>query len=169
MFVGTSIMAAPASYAVDGEQFIAVLAGYGGAQLDEFLEGSAARKYGNAGRIVAFRLGGGKVPVPPEKDWDANIPPLPERLSADAATMEHGGLLFGQHCGMCHVLSDEPSGYPNLLRLPPGKHAIFDEIVLRGALAGRGMASFAKELSEADAHAIHAYLIDKAYEAGAKR
>ncbi|GFE78520.1 alcohol dehydrogenase [Steroidobacter agaridevorans] len=169
VFVGTSIMAAPATYAVDGEQFIAVLAGYGGAQLDEFLEGSAARKYGNTGRIVAFKLGGGKVPVPPEKDWDANIPPLPARMHADAATLDRGALLFGQHCGVCHSLSDEPGGYPNLLRLTPGKHAIFDEIVLRGAMAGRGMAGFSNEISEADAHAIHAYLIDKAYEASAKR
>ncbi|HEY0683331.1 MAG TPA: PQQ-dependent dehydrogenase, methanol/ethanol family [Steroidobacter sp.] len=169
VFVGTSIMAAPASYAVDGEQFIAVLAGYGGAQLDEFLEGSAARKYGNAGRIVAFRLGGGKVPIPPEKDWDANIPPLPERMPADAAKLVHGASLFAQHCGVCHVLDDSPSGYPNLLRLPAAKHAIFDEIVLRGALSGRGMASFANELSEADAHAIHAYLIDEAYAARSKR
>nr|WP_218042608.1 PQQ-dependent dehydrogenase, methanol/ethanol family [Steroidobacter gossypii] len=163
VFVGTSIMAAPASYAVDNEQFIVVLAGYGGAQLDEFLEGSAARKYGNAGRIIAFRLGGGKVPVPPEKDWDANIPPLPQRLPADTAKLEHGALLFAQHCSVCHVLDDEPSGYPNLLRLPASRHAIFDEIVLRGALAGRGMASFAEQLDEADAHAIHAYLIDEAY------
>src|SRR5690606_20424268 len=147
---------APASYAVDGEQFIVVLAGYGGAQLDEYLEGSAARKYGNAGRIVAFRLGGGKVPVPPEKDWDANIPPLPERMSADRPTLDCGDLCFGQHLGMCHVLSDLPGGYPSLLRLPAGKHAIFEDIVLRGALAGRGMASFADELSDSDAHAIHA-------------
>jgi quinohemoprotein ethanol dehydrogenase len=83
--------------------------------------------------------------------------------------LDRGALLFGQHCGVCHSLSDEPGGYPNLLRLPPGKHAIFDEIVLRGALAGGGMANFSNELSEADAHAIHAYLIDKAYEASAKR
>ncbi|HEY5755102.1 MAG TPA: PQQ-dependent dehydrogenase, methanol/ethanol family [Steroidobacter sp.] len=169
VFVGTSIMAAPASYAIDGEQFITVLAGYGGAQLDEYLEGSAAHKYGNAGRIVTFKLGGGKVPVPPEKDWNANIPPLPARMQADAATLEQGALLFGQHCGVCHSLSDAPGGYPNLLRLPPGKHAIFDEIVLRGALASRGMASFSNEISEADAHAIHAFLIDKAYEASAQR
>jgi quinohemoprotein ethanol dehydrogenase len=169
VLVGTSIMAAPASYAIDGEQYITVLAGYGGAQLDEYLEGSAAAKYGNAGRIVTFKLGGGKVPVPPEKDWNANIPALPARMQADAATLEHGALLFGQHCGVCHSLSDAPGGYPNLLRLPPGKHAIFDEIVLRGALASRGMANFSNEISEADAHAIHAFLIDEAYEARAKR
>jgi len=164
VFVGTSIMAAPVSYAVDGVQYLAVLAGYGGAQLDEFLEGSAARDYGNAGRIVAFRLDGGAVPVPPKMDWDANIPELPARLPADEATLRLGAEKFGRHCAMCHVLDDAPSGYPNLLRLDPAKHAIFDEIVLRGALAGNGMAGFGKQLSTAQAHAIHAYLIDKAYQ-----
>jgi quinohemoprotein ethanol dehydrogenase len=164
VFVGTSIMAAPATYAIDGEQFIVVLAGYGGAALYEFPPGSAARKYGNAGRIVAFRLGGGKVPVPPAKDWNANVPALPERLPADRATLAHGQTLFGQLCGMCHVLTDEPGGYPNLLRMSPARHAIFDDIVLRGALASRGMASFADELRESDARAIHAYLIDMAYD-----
>lgn len=64
---------------------------------------------------------------------------------------------------LCHVLDDASSGYPNLLRLTPAKHAIFDEIVLRGALAGRGMANFSQQLSEPDAHAIHAFLIDRAY------
>ena len=50
----------------------------------------------------------------------------------------------------------------------PAKHAIFDEIVLRGALSGRGMANFSNELSESDAHAIHAYLIDKAHDVRAQ-
>ncbi len=53
--------------------------------------------------------------------------------------------------------------YPNLLRLTAAKHELFDEIVLRGALSPRGMAGFADLLSEADAHALHAYLIDRAH------
>jgi hypothetical protein len=55
----------------------------------------------------------------------------------------------GQHCGECHSLSDEPGGHPNLVRLAPGKHAIFDEIVLRGALASGGMANFSSEITYA--------------------
>ncbi len=73
VFVGTSIMAAPMSYAIDGVQYIAVLAGYGGAAWNDYPPGSAALKYGNAGRLLAFRLGGKKVPVPPEIDEVANM------------------------------------------------------------------------------------------------
>lgn len=164
VFVGTSIMAAPASYLVDGEQYIAVLAGYGGALLTDFPEGSAARKYGNAGRIVAFRLGGGTVPVPAEVSWDANIPPPPPRMAVSAETIARGEKLFLKVCTACHRDDDQPGGFPNLFRLAPQKHELFDEIVLRGAFASRGMASFSDLLSETDAHAIHAYLIDKAHE-----
>jgi len=43
-------------------------------------------------------------------------------------------------------------------------HASFDDIVLNGIRADRGMASFAKLLSKEDANAIHAYLISRAQE-----
>jgi quinohemoprotein ethanol dehydrogenase len=163
--VGTSIMAAPASYSVDGQQYIAVLAGYGGALLSEYPQGSAAREYGNDGRIVAFRLGGGPVPLPSRVDWDANLPPLPEKMSTDPAVLDRGRVAFERACSACHTRDDEPNGYPNLLRLTPEKHRLFDEIVLRGAFAARGMASFADLLSESDTHALQAYLIDEAYKA----
>jgi quinohemoprotein ethanol dehydrogenase len=145
-------------------QYIAVAAGLGGAHLGDYPPGSAAFKYGNAGRIVAFRLGGDAVPVPAEVDWDANIPALPARLSTDKATLERGQSLFYAHCGACHGDYDGPGGYPNLLRLTPEKHQLFDEIVLRGAFEARGMAGFSDVLKEADSHAIHAYLIDTAYQ-----
>ncbi len=163
--VGTSIMAAPMSYSIDGTQYIAVLAGYGGALLSEYPEGSAARKHGNDGRIVAFRLDGGTVPVPHEIDWNAGLPALPPRMSTDAAVLARGRALFDRICSACHTRDDEPGGYPNLLRMTPEKHAIFDQIVRGGALAPRGMASFADLLDEESAHALHSFLIDEAYEA----
>ena len=44
----------------------------------------------------------------------------------------------------------------------PETHALFDKIVLGGVLAPAGMPPWNDVLSEADAHAIHAYLIDVA-------
>ncbi len=43
-----------------------------------------------------------------------------------------------------------------------GKHAIFDQIVLEGALASNGMASFADLLNKTDTDRIHAYIIHQA-------
>lgn len=164
LYTGIGIMAAPLSYSIDGTQYIAVMAGYGGAQLDEYLEGQAAREYANAGRILSFRLGGGAVPLPPEVDWDANSPPLPPRMAANAETVSLGLTLFRRHCRICHQPIDAPGGYPNLFRMAPEKHEIFADIVLRGVFSARGMASFSDALSETEAHAIHAWLIDKAYQ-----
>ena len=49
----------------------------------------------------------------------------------------------------------------DLSKLPPEVHAMFNDIVLHGALAQAGMGNFSDVLTAADANAIHAYLIDQ--------
>ncbi len=56
--VGTAIMAAPVSYEIDGEQYVALIAGLGGAMAMIHPRESAAQTYQNYGRILAFKLGG---------------------------------------------------------------------------------------------------------------
>jgi quinohemoprotein ethanol dehydrogenase len=168
VYVGTGIMAAPMSYRVDGVQYIAVMAGFGGAQLPEFAPGSAARRHGNAGRIVAFRLDGGPVPVPPEVGRDEGIPEPPPRRPVQSAALERGRKAFFQICGACHRDDDQPSGYPNLLRMAAATHRSFDDIVLNGVLSARGMAGFGDLLDTQAAAEIHAYLIDRAHDLRAR-
>jgi quinohemoprotein ethanol dehydrogenase len=159
--IGTSIMAAPVSYAVDGEQYVAVMAGAGGSGYWTFPRESAAYRYGNDGRIVAFKLGGTAVPLPPKVDRDPPIP-RPPPSAASKETIARGKELFGSaRCSWCHTLDGEPGLVPDLLALTPQKHALFEEIVLGGALQAQGMASFADVLSRSDSEAIHAYLIDE--------
>ena len=161
--VGTSIMAAPVTYTVNGTQFIAVMAGYGGGGLGRFPEGSAAREYGNAGRIVAFKLGGGAVPIPPRVDWSADVP-LPPRREVSEETFEEGRRHFYDACSECHQLSDQPSGYPNLLRMEPATHDLFNRIVLEGFFDSEGMPGFGARFTAVEVDAIHAFLIETAYE-----
>ena len=54
---------------------------------------------------------------------------------------------------------------PDLSNLPAGMHALFKDIVLRGAVAPTGMERFDDVLTEADVENIHAYLIDQAWQA----
>jgi len=49
-----------------------------------------------------------------------------------------------------------------LRHMEPATHAAFIDIVLGGARARNGMASFADALSPAEAEAIHHYLISRA-------
>ena len=53
---------------------------------------------------------------------------------------------------------------PDLRKMPPEFHDAFKDIVLGGILAPAGMESFSDILSEADVDAIHAYLIDQAWQ-----
>lgn len=160
---GSHIMAAPMTYAVGGEQFVAVQAGYGGAAISAgtIPPNSAALKYQNVNRIIVFKLGGAAVPTPPA--WVESPVPQPPAQTASEAHIRAGELKFIQECSRCHVFG--PSATPDLRRIDPGLHAIFKDIVLKGAVAPTGMERFDDLLSETDVEDIHAYIIDESWKA----
>ncbi|MGD9843338.1 MAG: PQQ-binding-like beta-propeller repeat protein, partial [Steroidobacteraceae bacterium] len=155
--VGTSMLAAPMTYTAKGEQYVAVMAGWGGAGWYMYPPGSAVALYGNAGRILAFRLGGDPVTKPAPLPPLASIPEPPAQ-QVDQATVQHGGTLFKAYCMYCHVNSDR-TGSADLRRMSAPVHATFKGIVLQGQRLPLGMPRFDDVLSEADADAIHAYII----------
>lgn len=79
--IGTGIMAAPMSYEIDGEQYIAVTAGVGGALGGAFLPGWAALTRDNASRLVVFKLGGAQPQLPPLKAVTPLVPPPPPDIA----------------------------------------------------------------------------------------
>ena len=160
---GSHIMAAPMTYSVNGEQYVAVQAGYGGAAITvgAIPPHSAALHYENVNRLIAFKLGGPAVPPPPLR---ANPPfDRPPPHLGSPADIRDGEIRFIQECSRCHVLG--PSVTPDLRRLPPALHAAFKDIVLRGAVAPTGMERFDDVLTEAEVQHIHAYVIDEAWKA----
>ncbi len=162
--LGTSVIAAPMTYELDGKQYVALMAGLGGAGGRAHFPGTAAAARGNAGRIIALTLDGGDVPKPPLR----RPAPPPGRPSVerrgDTETIASGEALFEQHCTRCHG-SSGVGGVPDLRSMSARVHDRFDDILLRGALSGRGMASFGDLLEEADSEAIHAFLIDRSWRA----
>jgi quinohemoprotein ethanol dehydrogenase len=161
---GSAMLAAPMSYQVAGVCYIAVMAGYGGGGGWAVVQAeSAAYRYENSGRILAFKLGGGAVPLP------ALLPPVeplpaPPRQKATSAMIERGGALFGANCAVCHPNQSRTLS-ADLRRMSPATHAAFGEIVLRGALKSSAMPSWGDVLSGQDVDAIHAYLINVAQRA----
>jgi quinohemoprotein ethanol dehydrogenase len=159
--VQTGVVAGPITYAVDGEQYIAVSAGWGGINslvgVQPQIEGPLAR-----GRVLAFKLGGAAElpPVPPAAALD---PPPP--LTAGAETIAHGEFVYGQQCQICHGRAAVSGGStPDLRHLSAATHAEFAAIVIGGSRADRGMVSFSDVVTLADADAVHAYLIKRARE-----
>jgi quinohemoprotein ethanol dehydrogenase len=158
--LGSGMMAAPISYRINGIQYIAIMAGYGGgdtitgAPLDPK---SAAYRYGNEGRIIALKLGGGAPPLPPLVS-NPELPALPTRIG-DAQSIVRGDILYNRYCLRCHVLGR--GNLPDLRLVSPATHSIFKSIVLQGIYASKGMGRFDDVLSESDAEAIHAYIVDQ--------
>jgi len=158
---GSHIMAAPATYAVNGVQYVAVQVGYGGTGIAEgpAPPSSAIVKFENTNRIIAFKLGGGSVPPPAERV----LPPFekPPAQSASKESIRAGEVKFIEECSRCHALG--LSSTPDLRRLNAGLHAQFKDIVLHGLLAPAGMERFDDILRESDVDNIHAYLIDQSW------
>jgi quinohemoprotein ethanol dehydrogenase len=158
---GSSIMAAPMTYRVDGVQYLAVQTGFGGGGWGFVPPYSAAYKRGNANRLLVFKLGGGEVPLPPELPPLEPAPAPPAQLpGVTPATVAEGQALLTANCSICH--SNQPrAGLPDLRRMAANTHAGFEAIVLGGALVPNGMPRWDDLLGPEQVKAIHAYLIDE--------
>ncbi|MWV29007.1 PQQ-dependent dehydrogenase, methanol/ethanol family [Erythrobacter sp. GH3-10] len=156
---GSTIMAAPMTYMVDGVQYVAVQTGWGGGGWGFVPRYSAAYSKGNANRILVFRLDGGQVAIPEDLPPLQPAPEPPEQFAdATPEMIARGAAMFTENCTMCH--SNQPrAGLPDLRRMNRGIHGGFQQIVRGGLFVSRGMPQFEDLLSEEDVHAIHAWLI----------
>jgi len=165
----TGIMAAPISYELDGEQYVAVLAGLGGGLIvGGLLEEAAVTRYENTGRVLAFKLGAA-LPLPRSKPRDRTLP-VPPRLAASADALAVGKSVYAKHCGVCHGPGVASSFVvPDLKYLSPEKHAAFQQIVLDGALLGKGMPRFDDLIAPEDIPALQGYIVSEAHRAYAEQ
>ncbi|HVO46304.1 MAG TPA: PQQ-dependent dehydrogenase, methanol/ethanol family [Steroidobacteraceae bacterium] len=157
MPIHTGAVAAPIAYSVDGEEYIAVGAGWAGSL--PIVGGGMSAAHDTPTRILAFKLGGNvTLPTPVGRA----APSLPAS-TASPETIERGRRLYAANCRLCHGGAVISGGMiPDLRYMSPQTHAEFGKIVLYGARAAQGMAPFADLLSETDADAIHAYIIEQA-------
>jgi quinohemoprotein ethanol dehydrogenase len=156
--VGIAVMAPPISYRTGGEQYVAVSVGMGGSaglNMTEF-------DYQNAGYVIAWKLGG-KAELPKV----VKRPPGVVQVAPTGASPERvarGQALYGEHCFRCHGIGTKSGGLlPDLRYSSRETHARWNDIVLGGIRADRGMASFADVLAPADAAAVQAYVIAQAH------
>jgi quinohemoprotein ethanol dehydrogenase len=158
--VQSAPVAGPITYELDGQQYIAVNAGWGGgaAQVER---GAGIELPRPSARLLVFRLGG-TVQLPPLK-VEETAQQQPPPLTADESVVRRGGELFAQTCAQCHG-QQAIGGVKDLRKMTRETHAAFADIVLGGKYKDKGMASFADLLKKEDADAIHAYLIARANE-----
>ena len=159
----SGVIAAPISYSVGNDQYIAIVVGWGG--VFPLSTGEVALKAGrtqNIPRVVAYKLGGSTA-LPPLPQF--NRPQLhPPKPTATAAVVRKGENLYQNYCSVCHGDVAVSGGVLPDLRYSGALagQAQFSEVVLGGSLQSFGMISFAKELSLEDAEAIRDYVIFRA-------
>jgi len=159
------VMSGPISYEIDGEQYIAVTAGWGTA-LPVTAGGNAIPKIGSPemGRVLVYKIGG-KAELEPYEVFEVDKVPAAEDFG-NAQQLEYGRVLFERNCMVCHGQLVVSGGAIQDLRWAqaPGTKQDFADVVLNGKYASAGMASFASVLSPDDAESIRAYIINRAHE-----
>jgi quinohemoprotein ethanol dehydrogenase len=142
-YAGTGIVAPPITYAIDGKQYVSVMAGWGGA---------FPKKFRSYGRLLTFALGGTAAPL--TRAAPRRVTALP--TTASAADIAAGQKLYATYCVRCHggatVLPDLRRSAPSVLN---GLEKILD-----GAMVERGMPRFA-EFDKAMAAQLRGYLLDE--------
>lgn len=159
LFLGTGMIAPPVTYSVDGEQYVAIMAGWGGPAFNTLAGNEALLQYSNAGRIMAFKLDGSNIRLPTPIAPRGPFPEPPD-IQASAETIEQGRQAYVINCGACHGMYGSTPMLPDLRRLTHEKHQLFKQIVLEGLLEPLGMGNFSGDLSEEEVDAIQAYIVE---------
>ena len=160
------IVAAPVTYRVDGEQYVAIEVGSGGgALLAVGLDMPNARE---PGRVLAFKLGG-EAPLPLPSAAPP-IPAPPPRVDIADSERSRAKAIYSDHCIRCHGTNGVTNlQVPDLRRLAPASHEAFEQVVLGGLRKDAGMPPFDDVLNAGDVRILHAWLIDLAWQDEALR
>lgn len=160
----TGVLAPPITYSLDGKQYIAVLAGWGGGW--PLTGGVMALQAGNSigpNRLLVFSLDGAK-----------SLPSFTPEISRDVAIVSthpasalanEGAPLYARYCLRCHGTGVVSAGsYPDLRRSSIVMSEAFDHIVRGGALVDKGMPSYKDKLNENQLKALQAFIALRSYE-----
>jgi alcohol dehydrogenase (cytochrome c)/quinohemoprotein ethanol dehydrogenase len=159
----TGIIAAPISYAIEGEQYVAILVGWGG--LWDLFGGVTADKSGptrNISRVLVFKLGAkGKLAEPPPMAKRVLDPPP---VTGTPTQLARGEAVYNRYCTYCHGDAAISGGLvPDLRHSATLNNAdAIRAIVIDGALKHNGMVSFKEVVTAQDAEGVRQYLIKRA-------
>ena len=162
--VQSGITAPPVTYTVNGEQYVAVLAGWG--SVSALILGEALNPDGdkqNISRVLAYKLGArAELPTPPPLRARAEPPPA----FGDDVMVEEGRVHYARNCGGCHGAATIAGGVLPDLRHSPllASEESWNAVVIDGILAENGMVSFAENLTAAEADALRSYVVSRAHE-----
>ncbi len=156
----SAILSGPMTYQIDGEQYVAVTQGSGGALI---LAAGRPRPKNpdNPNRLLVFKLNGkavieGLADTYPERELTAlavSDKPIDHEL------IDQGDRLYEQNCAVCHGVTTEGSDVvPDLRLMSEQTRNEFMGIVLGGSKRHTGMVGFYETLDYKQVEAIQAFV-----------
>ena len=151
--VGTGVVAGPATYMVDGVQYVSIAVGWGGV----YGEAARATDVEMPGTVFTFAAGGDAKPP-------AFVKMAPQVLVQGVAYKPEdvgpGTLLYVAHCAFCHAVPgvDKGGNIKNLGYSAPETIGHLKDIVFKGPFMDKGMPDFTGKLSEDDVTKIAAFI-----------
>ena len=157
------VSAAPITYEIDGEQYVAVATGWGSSW--GLSHGLYWKEKVNPeiGRLVVLKLGAkGTLPDNASLAVEAS----PKGAAFGSPTQIQLGLQrYAENCMVCHGPLVQSSGVTPDLRWSAvaADPETWRQVVIEGLLKTNGMVAFGKQITPADAEAIRAYALNQAW------
>lgn len=150
---GNGVIAAPATYGIDGRQYVSIAVGWGGSR------GLTARAtdFETAGRILTFAPGS-RAPLPESTAYRQGA--LLSGVPYDPGRVQAGLLLYVSHCAICHgtPAMDRGGAIHNLGYSDAALIRNLDQIVFNGPFVSLGMPDFTGKLTPDDVGKIKAFI-----------
>lgn len=157
----TGVVAPSMTYEIDGEQYVALMAGWGGGFALTAGAGVDPRSEGPR-RLLVFKLGGKKT-LPPRPVSTREFPDLPP-VTATPQQIAAGNLTFANYCSVCHGASAVSDFSIPDLRFSPvtTDAAVWKGVVIDGDRIDNGMVSFKQYLNASQAEEVRQYVLSLA-------
>jgi quinohemoprotein ethanol dehydrogenase len=165
------VMGSPVSYELDGEQYVAVVQGWGGESGLSFGAVTGHLNFINVSRLLVYKLGADN-PLPRIEVIEQTLA-APTLEQADSQTVADGGYIYNNHCAACHGGNATSAGMIPDLRYSINTIApAWKAIVIDGAFEMNGMPNWSEYLDVEDMEKVKAYVVHEAklgFERGEQR
>lgn len=151
--VGNGVSAAPATYEIEGKQYVSIPVGWGG------VYGQSARHtdFRTKGRVYTFALDA-KAEMPPFERY--NLGPLIEGVKYDPKDVGAGTALYVSNCVFCHGVPgvDKGGNINNLGYVPVELIQNLDKVLFEKTFMELGMPDFKGKLTASDVEKLKAFI-----------
>jgi quinohemoprotein ethanol dehydrogenase len=151
--VGTGVVAAPATYTIDGKQYVSIAVGWGGV----FGIMLRATELQSPGTVYTFAVDGN---APPPAFVKYQTEGLLAGVKYDPQHVPEGTLLYLSNCVFCHGVPgvDKGGNVRNLGYVPTATITNLKDFVFKGPFRDQGMPDFTGKLKDEDVVKIQAFI-----------